>query len=309
VPFAVGDDVFRVAPTGMGAWWPYRLEHRLGMLAVGESANRPAWRLSLAAEALHVDGAAAVVGFWTRTLEALTGGPVQLMVSRLDVHADFAGLNISEADRRSFVCRSGRESVEMSNGALQTLYWGKGGEVVARIYDKLAEVQATGNGGYLLGLYGEAGIGEHDQVQRVEAQVRRDALRSMHVMSADDAIARAGKVYLYVVGKWLRLIDATSATRRERAALDPRWTVVQSARVAAGVEAAGRIRPDRHVPALSNIVPMLAGLLVSGGAALGVNDFETACRQLALHAAGYLEERGRDFKAEVQARRLEFQPS
>jgi hypothetical protein len=309
VPFAVGDNVFRVAASGMGGWWPYRLDHRLGQLAVGESANRPAWKLSVSAEGLHTEGASAVVAFWTRTLEALTGGPVTLMVSRLDVHADFVGLNISEADRQAFVCRSGRQSVEISDGALQTLYWGKGGDVMVRIYDKLAEVQASGKGGYLLGAYGDAGIRDGEQVQRVEAQVRRDALRDMHDMSADDAIARAGEIYQYVVGSWLRLTDPGSATRRERAKLDRRWTVVQAARVAAGVDPAQRVSPDRHAPALGNIVPMLAGLFVSGGAALGVNDLETAGRQLIMLAGGYLEDRGRDFKAEVQARRLDLLPS
>ncbi len=74
------------------------------------------------------------------------------------MHADFAGLGISDGDRSAFVCRSGRESVEFSDGALQTLYWGKGGEVMVRVYDKLAEVKATGKGDYLLGLYGDAGL-------------------------------------------------------------------------------------------------------------------------------------------------------
>lgn len=306
VVFALGDDAFRVAASGMGAWWPYRLEHRFGQLAVGESANRPAWRVSLAAEALHLDGAAAAVGFWRRTIESLTGGPVVLMAARLDVHADFAGLGITDADRAAFVCRSGRESVEFSDGSMQTLYWGKGGDVVARIYDKLAEVAASGKGGYLLGLYGDSGLGEGEQVQRVEAQVRRDALRSMQVMSAEDAIERAGEVYQYVVGKWLRLIVPSSATRRERAVLDPRWSLVQSARVAAGVDPATRINADRHAPALDNIVPMIAGLLVSAGSALGVTDLYDALRQVGLLAGAYMDDRGRDFTAEVRARRLEF---
>ncbi len=298
VPFVVGDDVFRVAASGMGAWWPYRLEHRFGQLAVGESANRPAWRVSLAAEALHLDGPATVVGFWRRTIESLADGPVELMAARLDVHADFAGLGITDADRAAFVCRSGRESVEFSDGAMQTLYWGKGGGV--------AELTASGKGGYLLGLYGDSGLAEGEQVQRVEAQVRRDALRSMQVMSAEDAIERAGEVYQYVVGKWLRLIVPSSATRRERAELDPRWSLVQSARVAAGVDPATRINPDRHAPALDNIVPMIAGLLVSAGSALGVTDMATALRQVGLLAGAYMDDRGRDFTAEVRARRLEF---
>lgn len=112
VTFEVGDVTLRVAATGMGAWWPVRLEHRGGQLGLGVSANRPAWRVSLSAEALHVEGAKRLVAFWRGIIETLTGAPVVLMASRLDVHADFAGLDITEADRPGFVCRSGRQSVE-----------------------------------------------------------------------------------------------------------------------------------------------------------------------------------------------------
>src|SRR5206468_1446120 len=94
VTLDLGVAVLRVMPSGMGAWWPFRLEHRFGQLGVGESANRPAWRVSLSAEALHVQGPVAVVAFWQNVIEALSGGPVLLMASRLDVHADFAGLDI-----------------------------------------------------------------------------------------------------------------------------------------------------------------------------------------------------------------------
>lgn len=265
VTVQAGDVVLRVAATGMGSWWPVRLEHRCGSLGVGSAANRPAWRISLSAEALHLDGPAAVIAFWRSVLETLTGGPVMLLASRLDVHADFARLDITEADRAGFVCQSGRQSVEANHGALQTLYWGKRGAVTVRVYDKLAEVQASGKGGYLLGIYGEAGLQAGESVQRVEAQLRRDPLRQLGVVSAEDAVQRASAVYQYVVGKWLRLTVPDSATRRERRQLDPRWSVVQAAKVAQGAAAAARVIPDRHAPALDTIVPMSAGLAVSAG--------------------------------------------
>lgn len=309
VPFEVGEAVFRVAPAGFGAWWPFRLDHAFGQLGVGEAANRPAWRVSLSAEALHCEGAAAVVTFWRSIIEALTGAPVLLMASRLDVHADFAGLDISEADRAGFVCRSSRQSVEVEAGALQTLYFGKGGQVTVRLYDKLAEVQTHKTGGYLLGLYGEAGLRSGESVQRVEAQLRSDPLRSLGVRTAEDAIEQAGAVYVYAVEKWLRLTVPGSASRRERAATDPRWSVVQAADITRGVAAPRRVEADRHAPALDQLVAMVAGCTVGVGAALSVTEFGTAWRQLGLLVGGYLEDRHRDFAAEVRARLLQFGPA
>ena len=201
----------------------FRLDHRFGQLGLGESPNRPAWRVSAAAEALHVEGPARVVAFWQSVVETLIGGPAMLMVSRLDVHADFAGLGIADADRSGFVCRSPRQSVEFTDGNLETLYWGKGGEVTVRVYDKLAEVKATGKGGYLLDAYAAAGFTDGDQVQRVEAQVRREPLRQLGVATAQDALDQGGAVYAYVVNKWLRLTESrvgfSTRTRRPGPAL------------------------------------------------------------------------------------------
>jgi hypothetical protein len=306
VTFAVGDSVFRVSASGLGVWWPIKLEHRFGLLGIGDSANRPAWRVSPAAEALHSEGAAAVAAFWREVIEALTGAPVMLMASRLDVHADFAGLDITEADRSAFVCRSGRQSVEVQHGALETLYFGKGGEVTVRLYDKLAEVQATGKGGYLLGLYGEAGLREGDSVQRVEAQLRRDALRSLGVATAEDAISQAGTVYLYAVSKWLRLTVPGSATRRERAATDSRWEVVQAADITRGAGERRRLERERHTPGLDVIVANVAGWLLRAGESLGVDDLDTVMRRVGLLVDAYLEDKGRDFTAEVRAKLLQF---
>ncbi len=309
VPFPVGDAVLRVSPAGLGAWWPFRLDHAFGQLGVGESANRPAWRVSLSAEALHCESVPAVVAFWRGIIEALTGAPVVLLASRLDVHADFAGLDITEADRSGFVCRSGRQSVEVQHGALETLYFGKGGEVTVRLYDKLAEVQASGKGGYLLGLYGEAGLRAGESVQRVEAQLRREPLRSLGVATAEDAIKQAGTVYLYAVSKWLRLTMPGSATRRERGATDPRWAVVQAADITAGAGERRRAERERHTPGLDVIVANIAGWLIRAGESLGVDNLEVVQRRVGMLVEGYLEDKGRDFAAEVRARLLQFGPS
>ena len=54
---------------------------------------------------------------------------------------------------------------------------------------------------------------------------------------------------------------------------------------------------------------MIAGCAVSAGEALGIDDWPTLWRQLGALVGGYLEDKGRDFAAEVQARRLDFGPS
>jgi hypothetical protein len=122
------------------------LEHKLGKVGVGESANMPAWKISPSAEALHLRGPSGVVAFFRSMLEALTGGPVTLMVSRCDLHADMAGLVITAADVASFVCQARKYAAWMDGDVVQTHWWGPGGIASVRCYDKLAEIAATGKG-------------------------------------------------------------------------------------------------------------------------------------------------------------------
>ena len=198
-PFVVplAGELFRVRPSGLPGY-SHVLEHKRGLLGIGDRADRPPFFVNPSAESLHSDGGpSAEFAWWRDVVIAACGGSadVQLMARRLDVHADFAGLDITDSDAGGFVCRSGRLTVEKLNGEAQTLMWGKGGHVSARVYDKLAEIEAKGSGGYLLELYGAAGLKAGENVRRVEAQVRKDALKSMGILTAEDAISGAGEVY------------------------------------------------------------------------------------------------------------------
>jgi hypothetical protein len=298
-----------VLPKGFGGGYPFVLEHKLGKVGVGESRNMPAWRVSPSAEALHTLGPLGVVAFFRSLLEALTGGPVQLMVSRLDTHADLLGLVITEADVADFVCQARKYAAYRDGDVVQTHWWGPGGDQSVRAYLKRDEIAATGNGDYLLEQWSAAGDDGVSPVTRVEAQTRRRVLRQLGVITAEDAIAMAGQVWVYSTDKWLRWIDPATATRAVRAKVDQRWGTVQHARVAAGAQAAERRSTERHASKLNHLVPMANGLLTAIGAALGIDDPADALRHAALLMGAYRDDNGRDFGTEVRTRNLEFGPS
>lgn len=302
----VGGEPLRVAESGMGVWWPVRLEHRFGKLGLGSASNRPAWRVSLSAEALHTEGPARVVEFFREVIGRLTDAPVVLSASRLDVHADFTGLGIGDSDRGSFVCKSGKQSVEFDDGVVESLYQGKGGDVVTRIYDKVAEIRAKRKGDYLMDLYRAAGLRDGEPVQRVEGQVRGKVLRQMGIVTAEDAVSHAGEVYAYLTRKWLRLTVPGSDTNRARWILDPRWGVVQAARIAEGVDAARRSPAVRGSPDVRTIAANVNGWMLNLGERLGIADPDEVLARLAGLTASYRERAGRDFGTEVRTRRLDF---
>jgi hypothetical protein len=120
----VGGEFLRVLPTGLGAGYPYALEHKLGRLAVGESRNMPAWKVSPSAEGLHTVGPLGALAFFRSLLEAFTGSPVELMASRLDTQVDVLGLVITEADVADFVCQARKYAAYREGDVVQTHWWG-----------------------------------------------------------------------------------------------------------------------------------------------------------------------------------------
>ena len=302
----IGGEFFRVQPSGLGTGYPYALEHEAGRIGVGESSNMPAWKVSPSAEALHLRGPLGVVAFFRSVLESLTGGPVVLACSRWRSHADMAGLVITTADEANFVCRADKYASWREAGVVQTHWWGVRGDTSLRGYDKQAEMEATGRGGYLREFWAAAGLTVGEPVMRIEAQLRRRTLRQFGVMSAEDAIEHAGELWVYMTDKWLRWTDPSTASRATRADADPRWTAVQHASIAAGARAGERRSTEHHAPQLDRLVPMVNGLLVSVGAALGTDNPNVALRRLGLLMAAYRDDNDRDFTAEVRAKRLEF---
>ena len=229
-----------------------------------------------------------------------------LACSRCDLHADMAGLVITAEDETNFVCRSDKYASWRDAGTVQTHWWGVRGDTSLRGYDKPAEMAATGKGGYLRELWAAAGFTPDEPIMRVEAQLRRKTLRQFGVMSAEDAIEHAGELWVYMTDKWLRWVDPSTASRATRARTDPRWTPVQHASIAAGARAGERRSTEHHAPQLDRLVPMVNGLLVSIGAALGNSNPHDVLRQLGLLMGAYRDDNGRDFATEVRTKRLEF---
>lgn len=67
-------------------------------------------------------------------------------------------------------------------------------------------------------------------VTRVEFQVRSEALDEFSLRDPFDVLANLDAVWAYLTQRWVRMIDAASATRRDRCDKDSRWQDVQSVR-------------------------------------------------------------------------------
>ena len=260
----LGAAVFEVASNGFGKY-RYRLDHANGILGVTESEHLPTFRVQIRGSFLHAVGPAAAVRWWNDVLSSVATG-VRLTASRLDVCADFHGLDFEPHERENFVCSSGSRD-EYTRGGFTGWTWGAPGAMQrARAYDKLADAQNKGLD-WVRDLWGSR-YQEGRSVWRVEAQCKRQVLLEYGVDTATSAIALAPGIYRSVFTNFLTLRLPGPDTNRSRWPLDERWIDVAEPSFATGVVGIDRVRQGQRAATLRGVLPQLVGNLASAAAAL-----------------------------------------
>jgi hypothetical protein len=179
----------------------------------------------------------------------VTDGP---RLRRVDLAADFVGFPLAKGDAECFATmratlsefRAEAKDVGEVPTAIDSPHLrihrdkassitgfsvSSGNPVSARAYDKTAELAVLGREekrGIEHALWEQRGW-RGEAVTRVEFQLRGEALDDFKLRDARKLEANLDGLWQYATRKWLRLIDPTSATRRDRCALDPRWEAVQ----------------------------------------------------------------------------------
>ncbi|HET9954946.1 MAG TPA: hypothetical protein VFQ61_10605 [Polyangiaceae bacterium] len=118
--------------------------------------------------------------------------------------------------------------------------FGDGSALMGRVYDKTLELKQRHLPDSEKTLtehaaWRAAGWDGKKPVTRVEFEMKRDALESFGIETADGLTdERLRELWSYLTGKWLRYSDG-KAGRRERCQVDPRWHLIQSIPFATGV--------------------------------------------------------------------------
>jgi hypothetical protein len=145
-------------------------------------------------------------------------GQMEIAASRVDVYADVQGWEPRYDDFLRFACRGVRRrmyevagQLHASGRRLSGFVFGAG-DVLARVYDKTLQMQATGQ------TWQEtvwSGRDPERPVWRVEFQFRREALASFGVRTVGDVLGARQGLWEYGT-RWLSLRQPTNHTRRAR---------------------------------------------------------------------------------------------
>lgn len=262
------------------AWQKYRwsLTHELARVGFTASEHLPAIRIQPTAIALHALGPDGLV-LWVRNVLDAAGVDATLHVSRLDLHADWQGIEIKANERSNFVTYSDRRSLYEVAEEMSGLAFGKrGGKLHARIYDKSREANDKGHD-WWPDVWG-SNYDPNQKVIRVEFEFTRSGLVEFGVDTPDDAFDRAPALWAYATGSWLSLRRPTNDETRSRWPVDPRWQLIQRSSLSGGSAPAERIRAGEREGTLRTFRKLATGVLSSMAVPMGTQDLPDT-----LHAA------------------------
>lgn len=292
---------------GWGGWNNYRFlldipgKARIGL--VSSSENFPDIRVQTRAEFLHGVGPAGVVE-WVYDLAETLGLIVAWKVSRLDLFADFHGLDLSAEMRWDFVCKAKRRKTFEDGDDLETLYFGSGKPLMARLYDKTKESAGKGTDWWVI-KWGQS-YQPDEQVWRVEFQIERAYLKDVGLSTPEQVLAASPALWSKLTTEWLTLRVPSGNSNRSRWPVSPAWEVVQAATFEGSTIQPELIRSGQMRGDLRKITPLTVGLLSSVAALTGARDEEDLMALLGDFLARDARVRGVNFRDRVSVKRHDY---
>jgi hypothetical protein len=184
--------------------------------------NRPSFYVTFRSEALWRDSAAGVHArfvAWAQSAGLVVEGPE--VVSRVDWSFDYH-LPVLDFDESHFVSVAAKDSKHREGGRIQTLTFGRG-DIVLRVYDKIAEIEQQSHKTWLLELWG----GVCEDVWRIEWQARKALLRQFGIRTFESLREREADVLRYLVSEHTTLRVPSGDSNRSRWPLHPLWQDLQ----------------------------------------------------------------------------------
>jgi hypothetical protein len=220
VPVELGNTSFLLSPYGTASGYPFVISNEDYKIEFGQF-NNPSFFVTFKSQALWRESAyflhekflkwAGSAGFVPYRNESL---------SRIDYSFDYNLSNI-DFNEDHFVSRSSKDSVYREDGKIQTFCFGRG-DIVLRVYDKVAEIQQQSDKVWFFLLWGQ-----DTNVWRIEWQVRKPILRQFGIVTFEDLKNSLGDLLRYLSEEHTTLRIPDGDPNRSRWKLHPLWVDLQ----------------------------------------------------------------------------------
>lgn len=216
----LGGTSFLLHPYGSSSGYPFIISNQDFKIEFGEF-NTPPFFVTFPSEALWRESAEVLHSKfldWANGLGFMGYKPETL--SRVDFSFDYQVPEI-DFDEESFVSLSTKDSQYREAGKVQTFTFGKG-DIVLRVYDKIAEIHQQSQKTWFFGLWGC-----EENVWRIEWQVRKNALKQHGIRTFRELKERQGALLKHLAENHDTLRIKGADNNRSRWPLHPLWLDLQ----------------------------------------------------------------------------------
>jgi hypothetical protein len=218
-PVVLGNTEFLLAPFGSKPY-SFMISNPDFKILIGENI-KPNFFVTFKSEALWRESAYSLHEKFLTWARSLGFTPYQPEgISRLDYCFDY---NLPEVDfnEDSFKSKSAKDSQYRENGKAQTFSFGRG-DVVLRMYDKVAEIDQQSHKTWFFDLWGQS-----SDVWRIEWQVRKEVLKRFDIRTFNDLATNLGALLNYLANDHDTLRIPSNDSNSSRWPLHPLWVDLQ----------------------------------------------------------------------------------
>lgn len=302
---SIGAHIFEVRDKGMPRF-PYVLVDNCFFIKINrkQSKTLPMAHVQISSEYL------AAVGVETAEID------LRMVINTLGIVDDVA--SVSRADLfLDFVCADNLAVIEqpdwITRANLMAKYYdcrltepftgwviGMGGNLHARLYEKVIEIVNKSHKTYLFELWQANGWQVGEKVWRMEFQTEKQTLKELGIISLPDLLSKQAALWHYLTHDWLRLsVPNPNDTKRDRWPNHPRWDAIASVyALQLDQPRLKRFRPAR-LPADERLFVHGLGGLTSFMASRGIEDFGEGLGEYLAQAKEFHASKGESFYSYV----------
>jgi len=211
-----------------------------------------------------------------RIINNVFGSIKTTKISRVDMALHMDKYTHDQLHLDEFIGQFKKDSIHRFDRKIETLYFGsrKTQKVLCRIYNKTREVIETKSKLWFFDIWEKENL-DIMNVWNVEFELHRDFLREINIDTFTDLIDNLKGIWYYLTHEWIRHIDMSTATRRERCHVRPIWHDIQDGYNKFDMD--GYIDRDlQRLRDLNKYVPGAVGYLTSLSAMSGIDDVDDA---------------------------------
>jgi hypothetical protein len=215
-PITLGSTEFLLHRSGSARGFPLVLSNADWTMECGEF-NYPSFYVTFRSEALWRESAFGMHRKFMQWVESVGLNPIKPeTLARVDFTFDYH-LPVIDFVEDNVVSLSAKDARYRDDRKLLGCVFGKG-DIVLRIYDKVAEIAAESHKAWFFGLWGR-----REDVWRIEWQVRKDVLRRFGIRTFADLGDQQGDVLRYLSHEHDTLRLKAEDSNRSRWQLHPLW--------------------------------------------------------------------------------------